>query len=86
MLEPFGRQISEHVSQLFRSQCTEVTPCCIALRRSEARGRLERAGCSARWLAGLQAGFESPVCESLESGSSRSGRVSLVCSLIRDRL
>lgn len=80
LLEWFGWQISEHVSQLFRSQCVKVTSYCLSL-RSEGQARSRLAGRPARWLS-----FQSPVCESLESCSSRNCRVSLVCRAIQRRL
>lgn len=84
LLEWFGRQISERVSQLFRSQCVKVTSYRAATRRSEGQESM-----GAGVLVGLLAGPSFPVscvCESLERCSSRSCRVSLVYGVIQHRL
>lgn len=80
LLEWFGWQISKHVSQLFRSQCVKVTSHCLSL-RSEGQAWSWLVCRPARWLS-----FQSPVCESLESYSSRNCRVSLVYRAIQRRL
>lgn len=80
LLEWFGWQISERVSQLFRSQCVKVTSYCLSLRSEGQAGSLLAAR-PARWLS-----FQSPVCESLENCSSRNRRMSLVDGAIQQRL
>lgn len=72
LLDWFGWQISECVSQLFRSQCVKVTSYCSSLR-----------SVGQAWLVWS---FQSPVRESLESCSSRNCRASLVYRAIQQWL